>query len=732
MSATHTTNLGLNKPDRQDYVSVVTDINDNMDMIDTALHGLDTGKVPNTRKVNGHALSSDVTVTKGDVGLGNCDNTSDANKPVSTAQQAALDLKINTSAKGAANGIASLDASGKVPSSQLPSYVDDVVEGYLYNGQFYKESSHTTLITPEGDKIYVDIPTSSSYRWSGSLYVKIDDPKEIIDDNAGIGDTDLVYSADKVVKLFKEEHEHLTAGSALQLLGQYTDENVPYVFRKTPVNSKRVREKLVGGTVAWNQLIPITSSSFEGEQGGVTVKGNGDGSVDINGTCTKRASVTIINGFSHIVDHKYFQCGWKQIGTNTGFFGIGGTAVDRGNGGIINGTSGTWNIRFDFYLNDVYNHVTVYPMIIDLTAMFGSTIADAIYAMETATAGSGVAWFRSLFPKDYYAYNAGELMSVQAASKKTIGFNQWDEEWEVGGYWSNGSERADENQARAKNYIPVLPNTIYATNKGIAFILYFDSNKNLISVEDENTITKQFITPSNCRYVKFSVSKELLPICINISDLTKNGTYEPYDAHTYPLDSSLTLRGISKWDSTSGKMYYDGDRYEADGKVTRKYGIVDLGSIDWSYNGSGDNRYFSSGTQISNIRRGANINEVFYICSKYLCISPRVTADIPDKCLCKTVNEGEYIFIKDSSYSDAAAFKTAMSGVYLVYELATPTTETADPYQEVQICDGNGTEEFVDGGNRDVSVPVGHESKYSADIWQIIADLQAAILALQS
>lgn len=51
------------------------------------------GKVPTSRTVNGHALSANVTVTKGDVGLGNVDNTSDANKPVSTAQQTALDLK---------------------------------------------------------------------------------------------------------------------------------------------------------------------------------------------------------------------------------------------------------------------------------------------------------------------------------------------------------------------------------------------------------------------------------------------------------------------------------------------------------------------------------------------------------------------------------------------------------------------------------------------------------------
>lgn len=52
-------------------------------------------KVPITRTVNGHPLDNDVEITKGDVGLGNVDNTSDEEKPVSTAQQEALDLKAN-------------------------------------------------------------------------------------------------------------------------------------------------------------------------------------------------------------------------------------------------------------------------------------------------------------------------------------------------------------------------------------------------------------------------------------------------------------------------------------------------------------------------------------------------------------------------------------------------------------------------------------------------------------
>ena len=67
-----------------------------------------------------------VSLVKADVGLGNVDNTSDLDKPISIATQTALNLKEDKSSKGAANGYASLDASGKVPTTQLPSYVASV------------------------------------------------------------------------------------------------------------------------------------------------------------------------------------------------------------------------------------------------------------------------------------------------------------------------------------------------------------------------------------------------------------------------------------------------------------------------------------------------------------------------------------------------------------------------------------------------------------------------------
>lgn len=80
---------------------------------------------------------------------------------------------IPASAKGVANGVATLGTDGKIPSTQLPSYVDDVVEGYYANGKFFEESSHTTEIVALSDKIYIDLATNKTYRYGGSTYVEI-------------------------------------------------------------------------------------------------------------------------------------------------------------------------------------------------------------------------------------------------------------------------------------------------------------------------------------------------------------------------------------------------------------------------------------------------------------------------------------------------------------------------------------------------------------------------------
>lgn len=71
---------------------------------------------------------------------------------------------IPTTQKGANGGVAELDSNGKVPSTQLPSFVDDVIEVANYAA---------LPATGESGKIYVTLDTNKTYRWGGTTYVEI-------------------------------------------------------------------------------------------------------------------------------------------------------------------------------------------------------------------------------------------------------------------------------------------------------------------------------------------------------------------------------------------------------------------------------------------------------------------------------------------------------------------------------------------------------------------------------
>lgn len=94
--------------------------------------------------------------------------------------------------KGQPGGIASLDDTGKVPAEQLPSYVDDVIEGYMSETvegegetavttrKFFEPNEDETAastneIVGEKGKIYVDLPSGFTYRWSGSTFVRVNE-----------------------------------------------------------------------------------------------------------------------------------------------------------------------------------------------------------------------------------------------------------------------------------------------------------------------------------------------------------------------------------------------------------------------------------------------------------------------------------------------------------------------------------------------------------------------------
>lgn len=313
-------------------------------------------------------------------------------------------------------------------------------------------------------------------------------------------------------------------------------------------------------------------------------------------------------------------------------------------------------------------------------------------------------------------------MSVKAGSHDTVGFNAWDEEVEVGKY--NGATGAKENssgQLRCKNYIPVVGGMTYHfktasdISESQAYLHWYDGNKNHISGENCGNI--DVVAPSNACYACFHWAATYgttykNDTCFNLAwDGERNGEYEPYEKHSYPL-AEVELRGIPKLDANN-KLYYDGDTYESDGTITRKYGIVDLGGCNWSYNTNSASMVVS--TSLPNSKNGS----LNCVCKNWT-VNPSTIggaatiATLPTGIIARQPNNTNFFFRTDST--DATAFKTSMSGVYFVYELDTPTTEEVAEYQNPQVVDDFGTEEYVDyaveAGDRDVSIPVGHNSKY--------------------
>ena len=115
--------------------------------------------------------------------LGAASSTHSHDQSAVTGLSAALEGKANTGHTHTQTDITGLPAvlgakadliDGKVPASQLPSFVDDVVDGTLVNTTTFKNAAGTT-VTPESDKIYNDTTANKSYRWSGSQYVAINE-----------------------------------------------------------------------------------------------------------------------------------------------------------------------------------------------------------------------------------------------------------------------------------------------------------------------------------------------------------------------------------------------------------------------------------------------------------------------------------------------------------------------------------------------------------------------------
>lgn len=140
-----------------------------IDELDNTIKGIQSDIHTNQSNIDAHKQNqtNPHQVTKAQVGLSNVTN----------------DAQVKRSEMGVANGVATLDADGKVPASQLPSYVDDIIDVYatytksdtgtLSNVTLYKDAAHTQLVTGEAGKIYQNIADGEpqyQFRWTGTIF----------------------------------------------------------------------------------------------------------------------------------------------------------------------------------------------------------------------------------------------------------------------------------------------------------------------------------------------------------------------------------------------------------------------------------------------------------------------------------------------------------------------------------------------------------------------------------
>lgn len=275
----------------------------------------------------------EVNITKANIGLGNVDNTSDANKPVSTAQQTALDKKedktnlkalaykdslgkadvglenvtndaqVKRSEMGVASGVATLDSTGKVPAAQLPSYVDDVLE-------FATKAAFPA--TGEDGKIYVDEATNKTYRWGGTAYVEISASLALgeTESTAYAGSkgkqnaSDIAALKTRAAAIETTNTEQQTAIEAAQSKADTADTNAGKA-QTTADAAKTAAEtnageidKIVDGTTKVGKAGAADSATAAGKLSTartIALKGDVTGSATFDGSANKDITATLAN-----------------------------------------------------------------------------------------------------------------------------------------------------------------------------------------------------------------------------------------------------------------------------------------------------------------------------------------------------------------------------------------------------------------------------------------------------
>ena len=497
---------------------------------------------------------------------------------------------------------------------------------------------------------------------------------------------------------------------------------------ETPTSPKAHQLEKQGNTIAVNQQIQNgtfeDSTGWSANLGTIAVTDN-----KCTYTVTTQDTGNYINTTINVkAGHKYYleMTATASKATRCGFY-LGGT-TEEGSKYDISANTKTI-VRCVITAGSNNNNLYLYCNRTSGLDVNDTCIYENVYAVDLTQWGfdATTLTYLTLHPEafiNYYngslAYNAGQLANSDGQYLVTIGFNQWDEVAELGGIDSTtGENESSSTRIRSKNYIRIIPNTEYYLKGTYAFgyVMYYDNNKNYLGyITPTNAGNTVITTLNNATYLRFVTDTSYgtiynNDICINLSwDSERDGEYQPYVKHTYNTGTETLLSAGNARDIKA-----------ADGTIIRNIGVVNLGTLNYTKYTTADNKTLFRAT-LSGIKQ---ISASSIVANIFCALYPRTSVDERTNKSCSQQPNADTIDIIDNSYSSSTAeqFKTAMSGVYLNYELATPTTSSGTPFDEIIDVDDYGTMYWLDDNEDFVEIPQGCKLFYPADYALLIDDL---------
>ena len=327
----------------------------------------------------------------------------------------------------------------------------------------------------------------------------------------------------------------------------------------------------------------------------------------------------------------------------------------------------------------------------------------------------------------------GEIVSAGTEEIVEQGRNLWNEVWGVGSInSSSGNDEGGTASIYSKNYIPIIPNStyIFVFAGSIEFenvkTRFYDHNKKYIGFNDNDGQTvypnRTFITPSNAFYVRFTLPPGYGVVYKNDIALIagSSGSYAPYHSNVYQIPEAIRNLPGYGWSAGTAKNWVD---YE-NKKYYQCVQSVDLGTLEWFAGESGKVNFQTSQVTGQKLTKNYTILPNI-ICSKYSAkVQNAMWGHTSVTGITTNANVDGYVYVNDTSYTDATAFKQAMQGVMLYYELATPivtdiSTLIDDDFLRNIEVEAGGSITFQNSNGDSYRIPVPSEEEYIVKLSEI-------------